>query len=97
MGAHARPRPAVAAGTAARQAGATAMIDVSDGLLADLAHWQPVRCRVRAERVPVAPGATEQEALGGGEDFVLVFTLAAGRGRGRRPGPVRSRRAAGRF
>ncbi|GAA1847108.1 thiamine-phosphate kinase [Pseudonocardia ailaonensis] len=36
--AHRRPQPPYAAGPAAAVAGATAMIDVSDGLLADLAH-----------------------------------------------------------
>lgn len=36
--AHRRPQPPYAAGPAAAAAGATAMIDVSDGLLADLAH-----------------------------------------------------------
>jgi len=28
--------------------------------------------------VPVAPGATEEDALHGGEDFELVFTLPPG-------------------
>jgi len=36
--AHRRPEPPYAAGAAAADAGATAMIDVSDGLLADLGH-----------------------------------------------------------
>lgn len=36
--AHRRPHPPYAAGPQARQAGATALIDVSDGLLADLGH-----------------------------------------------------------
>ncbi len=36
--AHRRPRPSVDAGLAARVAGATSMIDVSDGLAADLGH-----------------------------------------------------------
>lgn len=38
VGAHRSPEPPYAAGPAAALAGATAMIDVSDGLLADLAH-----------------------------------------------------------
>jgi thiamine-monophosphate kinase len=72
--AHARPVPALAAGVAARQAGATAMIDVSDGLAADLGHIAEASgVGFRLEQLPVAPGATEAEALGGGEDYALVF------------------------
>jgi thiamine-monophosphate kinase len=38
VAAHRRPQPPYAAGPAAADAGATAMCDVSDGLLADVAH-----------------------------------------------------------
>lgn len=83
--AHARPRPVVAAGTAAREAGATAMVDVSDGLLSDLGHIAD-RSGVgfHLADVPVAPGATLEDALSGGDDYVLVFTAPDGTG----PGPV---------
>jgi len=78
--AHARPRPALAEGVAARRAGATAMIDVSDGLVADLAHIAEasgVGFDLCPEpELPVAPGATLEEALGGGDDYVLAFTMA---------------------
>ncbi len=79
--AHARPRPALAEGRAARQAGATAMTDVSDGLGVDLG-WIADASGVGFElaTVPMAPGASLAEAMGGGEDFVLVFTApSAGR------------------
>jgi thiamine-monophosphate kinase len=72
--AHRRPRACLAEGEVARRAGATAMIDVSDGLAADVAHLAEASAvGVHLDRVPVAPGATVQEALGGGEDYELVF------------------------
>jgi thiamine-monophosphate kinase len=74
--AHARPRPALAAGALARQAGATAMIDVSDGLVADLSHIANLSAvGFELMDVPVAPGATLAEALAGGDDYVLAFTM----------------------
>jgi thiamine-monophosphate kinase len=75
--AHARPRPLLDAGRAARSAGASAMIDVSDGLLADLSHiCEESAVGFRLTQVPAAEGATSQEALRGGEDFALVFCVA---------------------
>jgi thiamine-monophosphate kinase len=55
------------------------MIDVSDGLAADLGHLldaSGVGCAL--DDVPVAPGATLADALGGGEDYELVFTVPDG-------------------
>lgn len=73
--AHARPRPALNAGAAARQAGATAMIDVSDGFSIDVARLaRSSGVGVDLGPVPVAEGATTEEALRGGDDYVLVFT-----------------------
>ena len=72
--AHARPVPLLAAGRAARACGATAMIDVSDGLAADLGHIATQSgVGFALDTVPVHPAATLDEALGGGEDFALVF------------------------
>jgi thiamine-monophosphate kinase len=54
------------------------MIDVSDGLAADLGHVldaSGVGCAL--DGVPLAPGATLADALGGGEDYELVFTAPA--------------------
>jgi thiamine-monophosphate kinase len=71
---HSRPRAQIAAGAAARRAGATAMIDVSDGLLADLSHiCEESGVGFRLDAVPVAYQATLSEALRGGEDLALVF------------------------
>ena len=73
--AHRRPVPRLGEGRAARRAGATAMIDVSDGLGLDLDRI----CRasgvgVVLDEVPIAFGATLEDALSGGEDYELVFT-----------------------
>ena len=75
VAAHRRPRALLAEGEAARLAGATAMIDVSDGLAADLGHLARASgVGFRLEHVPVAPGATRADALGGGDDYELVVT-----------------------
>jgi len=76
--AHRRPTPQIAEGTAARLGGATAMIDVSDGFSLDL-HRLAVASAVgvELETLPIAVGATEAEALGGGEDYVLIFSAPA--------------------
>ncbi len=75
VAAHRRPRPSVAAGLAARAAGATAMIDVSDGLAADLGHLAGASgVGVDVDSLPVGDGATADEALTGGEDYALAFT-----------------------
>jgi thiamine-monophosphate kinase len=53
------------------------MIDVSDGLLADLGHVADASgVGFGLDRVPVAPGATLEDALGGGEDYELVMVVA---------------------
>jgi thiamine-monophosphate kinase len=78
--AHRRPRARLDEGTAARVAGATGMIDVSDGLARDLRHLADASgVGVVLDRVPVAIGVgrisddPESLALGGGEDFELLF------------------------
>lgn len=56
----------------------TAMIDISDGLLADLGHiLQQSRAGavVYTHQIPRARGATLRQALTDGEDYELLFTL----------------------
>ena len=83
---HRVPRPPYGQGRAAAQAGAQAMTDVSDGLLADLGHLASASGvvldlnsdRLRADVDVVAHAATAAGAeawslvLGGGEDHALV-------------------------
>ena len=87
--AHERPTPRVEAGAALAGLGATAMIDVSDGLAADLGHLctaSGVGARIEAEALPVPdlshlPVALDpiELALHGGEDYELCFTVPPAR------------------
>jgi thiamine-monophosphate kinase len=73
-----RPVPRLDLGRLAAEAGATAMIDLSDGLSTDLAHVcraSGVGARIEADAVPVGPGATLEDALAGGDDYELCLTL----------------------
>ena len=72
-----RPVPRLVEGRTAAAAGATAMIDISDGLSSDLAHLcraSGVGARLEASAVPVGPGASVDDALSGGDDYELCFT-----------------------
>jgi len=69
-----RPTPRLAEGAAARVAGATAMIDLSDGLALDLRRLAAASgVGVALDVVPVAEGASWDDALGRGEDYELLF------------------------
>jgi len=57
---------------------ASAAIDVSDGLLADLGHVchaSGVGARVTGEYVPIAAGAALESAVRAGDDYELLFTV----------------------
>jgi len=77
--AHRRPVARLREGVAARGAGASAAVDVSDGLVADLvrlAEASGVGLDLVVGDAVVAAGATREEALGGGEDYELVLATA---------------------
>ncbi|HWX56374.1 MAG TPA: thiamine-phosphate kinase [Verrucomicrobiae bacterium] len=76
---HFYPRPRIEAGQWLRNHGATAMIDLSDGLSVDLAHIceeSRVSALLDADCLPVAEGADVSLALHGGEDYELLFTAS---------------------
>ena len=76
------PNPRVQLGLLlARRQYATACMDVSDGLSTDLHHLcaaSEVRAEIDLAAVPVAQGATLEQALNGGEDYELLFTVMSG-------------------
>jgi thiamine-monophosphate kinase len=74
-----RPQPRVALGLALRGI-ASAAIDVSDGLLADLGHILEQSGRAARLQIPNLPAAgLERDCLlAGGDDYELLFTAAAG-------------------
>ncbi len=75
-----RPQPRVALGLALRGL-ASAAIDVSDGLLADLGHILDASGVTATLKLAVSPAPTfaEQCFLSGGDDYELLFTAPAGR------------------
>jgi len=76
--AHLRPEPEVELGRHLSQI-VESMIDISDGLLLDLHRLcrpSNVGAIVEVEKIPIAPSATVDDALAGGEDFALLFTVS---------------------
>jgi thiamine-monophosphate kinase len=87
--AHLRPEPRIRLGTMLLQLGASAAMDLSDGLLGDLPKIldaSGVSARLEAASIPVAaavralfPDRWLDLALRGGEDYELLFTVPSDR------------------
>jgi thiamine-monophosphate kinase len=78
---HLYPQPRISQGLwLRRRQMASAAIDISDGLSTDLAHLcdeSGVAAELDTAALPLAPGATLDQALHGGEDYELLFTTKA--------------------
>ncbi|HWV35147.1 MAG TPA: thiamine-phosphate kinase [Thermomicrobiales bacterium] len=87
IAAHLRPNPRIALGQMLAREGATAAMDLSDGLLGDLPKLlaaSGVAARIETERVPVLPAVHalfpdiwQALTMRGGEDYELLVTLPA--------------------
>ncbi len=88
VAAHRRPQPDYSAGPSATEAGATAMIDISDGLVADLGHIADASGACLSVNSASLPGIASLTAaarrldadwrpwaLSGGEDHALAATF----------------------
>lgn len=88
---HLQPRARVEAGEELAEGIATAMMDISDGLAGDVRHLcreSGVGAVIDARRIPIADATRTAAralgadplrwALGGGEDYELLFTAPAG-------------------
>ncbi len=75
---YACPEPRIAAGRWLAHHGATAMIDISDGLGSDAQHLSAasgVGIEINLERIPCWEGVEAMAALASGEEFELLVTM----------------------
>jgi thiamine-monophosphate kinase len=79
VAAYRRPVARLAEGEVARRFGVHAAIDISDGLVADAVHLAEasgVGIDLVLDESSVAPAATRDEAVGGGEDYELLLATS---------------------
>ena len=75
-----RPNARIAEAIWLADRGATAAIDISDGLASDLTHLAAasgVSIEVDVDRIPAINGVAREDALGSGEEYELVVTAAS--------------------
>jgi thiamine-monophosphate kinase len=75
---YACPEPRIAAGRWLADNGATAMVDISDGLAADAQHLaaaSAVGIEIKLEQIPCWESVAAMAALASGEEFELLFTM----------------------
>lgn len=80
VGRHLDPVPPMELGPALLEAGATAAMDLSDGLSIDaerMADASEVGFEIDADAIPVFADASLDQALHGGDDYELLFTTPA--------------------
>jgi len=88
-GRFAHPEPRVAAGQWLAAQGATALIDLSDGLSSDAGHLAAasrVGVEIALERVPCWPGVDPLSAVASGEEYELLVAMPAAFGDARARG-----------
>jgi thiamine-monophosphate kinase len=73
----ANPVPRIEPAIALASLGATSAVDISDGLVSDLAHIAAasrVHMEIDSEKIPHVPGVTAVEAVCAGEEYELAIT-----------------------
>ncbi len=76
----AQPVPRIEEALALAARGATSAIDISDGLMADLAHVaaaSSVRIEIELERIPHLAGVSALDAASSGEEYELAVTASS--------------------
>lgn len=74
----AAPVPRLAEGARLARGGASAMLDISDGLMADAGHMAAASgmvLEIDCDALPVGPGVQPQDALGSGEEYELLAAI----------------------
>jgi len=88
--AHLMPHPMIEEGRFASKH-ATSMIDNSDGLarcLIEICRESKVGAKIYSNKIPIAKGASLEQALDGGEDYNLILTVPKSKARSIKKGVI---------